>query len=45
MKEWRKLGYLEKNPDDEQNSDDEFQKMPHTKAQNFKPRPRLKPAL
>ena len=39
MKEERKPEYTEKT------SDDEFQKMPHTKARTFKPQPRLEPAL
>ena len=39
MKEWRKLEYQEKTPDDK------LQKMPHTKAQKSKPQTRLKPAL
>ena len=39
MKEWRKPKYPEKTPDDE------LQKMPLTKAQKFKPQPRLEPAL
>ena len=34
-----KLEYLEKS------HDNELQKMPHTKARKFKPKPRLKPAL
>ena len=38
MKEWRKPEYPEKNPDDE------LQKMPHTKARNFKPQLRLERA-
>ena len=39
MKEGRKPEYPEKTPDDE------LQKMPRTKAQIFKPRQRLEPAL
>ena len=39
MKEGRKPEFLEKTPDDE------LQKMPHTKARQFKPQPRLEPAL
>ena len=39
MKEGRKREYLEKPPDDE------FQKMPHTKARKPKSQPRLEPAL
>ena len=39
MKEGRKLEYPEKTPDDE------LQKMPHTKAQKFKPQASLEPAL
>ena len=38
MKEWRKPEYPEKTPGDE------FQKMPHTTAQRFKPQARLEPA-
>ena len=37
MKEGRKPEYLEKT------SDDELQKMPHTKAGKFKPQARLEP--
>ena len=39
MKEGRKLEHPKKTPDDE------LQKMLHTKAQKFKPEPRLEPAL
>ena len=39
MKEGRKPEYPEKTPDDE------FQKMPHTKAKKFEPQARLEPAL
>ena len=39
MTEGRKPEYPEKT------HDDELQKMMHTKAQNFMPQPRLKPAL
>ena len=39
MKEERKLECLEKTPDGK------LQKMPHTKAREFKPQPRLKPTL
>ena len=38
MKEGRKPEYPEKTPGDE------LQKMPHTKAQRFKPQARLEPA-
>ena len=36
-------GRKSENP--EETPDDEFQKMPHTKARKFKPQARLKPAL
>ena len=39
MKEGRKPEYPEKTPYDE------LQKMPHTKARQFKPQPRLEPEL
>ena len=39
MKEGRKPKYLEKT------SDDELQKIPHTKARKFQPQPRLEPAI
>ena len=39
MKERRKPEHPGKTPDDE------LQKMQHTKARNFKPQPRLEPAL
>ena len=39
MKEGRKAKHPEKTPDDG------LQKMPHTRAQKFKPQPRLEPAL
>ena len=39
VKEGRKPEHSEKTPDNE------LQKMPHTKAQKFKPQARLKPAL
>ena len=39
MKEGRKPEYQEKTPDDK------LQKMPHTKAQKFKPQLRLEPTL
>ena len=39
MEEEGKPEYPEKTPYDE------FQKMPHTKAQTLKPQPRLEPAL
>ena len=39
MKERRKPEHSEKTPDDE------LQKIPHTKAQKFKPRRRLEPLL
>ena len=38
MKKGRKLEYPEKTPDDE------LQKVPHTKAQGYKPQERLEPA-
>ena len=42
QKTWRGGG----GPEDlEKTSDDELQKMPHTKAPKFKPPPRLKPTL
>ena len=40
MKVGRKPEYQEKTP-----PDDEVQKMTHTKARQFKPQPRLEPAL
>ena len=39
MKEGRKPEHQKKTPDDE------LQKIPNTKAQKFKPQPRLEPAL
>ena len=39
MKEGKKPEYSGKTPDDE------LQKMPHTKARKFKPKPRLEPSL
>ena len=39
MKEWRKPEFPEKIPGDE------LQKMPHTRAQRFKPQARLKPEI
>ena len=39
MKEGRKPDYPDKTPDDE------FQKVPHTKARKFKLQARFKPAL